>query len=82
MSPELQPMAVQYYCHVSPSLYHVTSILHCHLREFWSHDTDVNLTYICFGIILTVLFQFLETGTFDTFLIDIVQLLRISGFSL
>ena len=34
-------------------LYHVTSILHCHLREFWSRDTDVYLTYIRFGIILT-----------------------------
>ena len=22
-------------------LYHVTIILHCHWREFWSHDTDV-----------------------------------------
>ena len=25
-------------------LYHVTSILHCHWREFWSRDTDVYLT--------------------------------------
>ena len=22
-------------------LHHATSILHCHWREFWSHDTDV-----------------------------------------
>ena len=34
-------------------LYHVTSILHCHCREFRSRDTDVYLTYIRFGIILT-----------------------------
>jgi len=34
-------------------LYHVTSILHCHLTESWSRDTDVYLTYILFGIILT-----------------------------
>ena len=34
-------------------LYHVTSILHCHWREFWSCDTDVYFTYIHFGIILT-----------------------------
>ena len=27
-------------------LYHVTSMLHCHWREFWSRDTDVYLTYI------------------------------------
>ena len=34
-------------------LYHVTSIVHCYWREFWSHDTDVYLTYIHFDIILT-----------------------------
>ena len=33
-------------------LYHVTSILYCHWREFWSCDTDVYLTQIRFGIIL------------------------------
>ena len=27
-------------------LYHVTSILHNHWREFWSRDTNVFLTYI------------------------------------
>ena len=31
-------------------LYHVTSILHCHWKEFWSQDTDGNFTYIRFGI--------------------------------
>ena len=34
-------------------LYHVTSILHCHWREFWSRDTDVYFTYIRLGIIFT-----------------------------
>ena len=34
-------------------LYHVTNILHCQWREFWSRDTDVHLTYILFGIMLT-----------------------------
>ena len=34
-------------------LYHVTSIMHCHWRKLWSRDTDVYLTYIRFGIILT-----------------------------
>ena len=34
-------------------LYHVTSILHCNWREFWSRDTDLYLTYIRFGLILT-----------------------------
>ena len=34
-------------------LYHVTSVLHCHWREFWCCGTDVNLTYIHFGTILT-----------------------------
>ena len=38
------------------SLYHVTSVLHCHWRKCWSHDTDVYLTYIRFGIILTQLY--------------------------
>ena len=48
MSPKLQPMAVQYYCHVSPSVY-------CTVigGEFLSRDKDVDLTYIRFGIILT-----------------------------
>ena len=34
-------------------LYHVTHKLHCHWRECWSRETDVYLTYIRFGIILT-----------------------------
>ena len=50
MSPELQPMAVQY--NVSPTVsrdkYTATAIW----REFWSRTTDVYLTYIRFGIIL------------------------------
>ena len=31
---------------------HVTSILDCPWREFWSRDMVVNLTFIRFGIIL------------------------------
>ena len=34
-------------------LYHVTSLLHCNWKEFWSRDTGVYLRYIRFGIILT-----------------------------
>ena len=34
-------------------LYHVTNILHCLWREFWSRNTDVHLTYIHFDIMLT-----------------------------
>ena len=34
-------------------LHHMTRILHCYWREFWSHETDIYLTYIWFGIILT-----------------------------
>ena len=34
-----------------------------------------------FGIILTVLYQFLETGTSDKSLIGLNQLLKFSGFS-
>ena len=79
MSPELQPMAWQYYC---PHLYHVTSILYCHWREFLSRDTDVYLTYTFWYYFDTVLCQFLETGTSDKCLLGIVQLLRFLGFSL
>ena len=34
-------------------LYHVTNILHCYWREFWPRNTDIYLTYIRFGIIVT-----------------------------
>ena len=48
-----------------------------------SCDTDVYLTYIGYGIILTaVVCQFLETGTSHRCLIVIVNFLRFSGFSL
>ena len=61
-------------------LYHVTSILHCHWREFGSRDTDVYLPCIRFGIILTDFFcQFLDTRTSDRYLTGLVQLLRFSG---
>jgi len=49
MSKELQPMAVQYYCHSSPSVSQYTALpgISGHvIRTF-------NLTYIGFGIILT-----------------------------
>ena len=51
MSQELQPVAVIIV--MCLHLYNVTSIRHCHWRELWSRDTDVYLTYIRFGIILT-----------------------------
>ena len=78
MSPELQPMVVQYYCH----MYHVTKILHCHWREFWSRDTDVYLTYICFGIIFTHFYvNFSRQKHKLDVTIGIIQLLRVSGFN-
>ena len=54
MSPELQPMVVQYYCHVSP---YVTRDQYSALpfEGVWSLDTGVYLTYIRFAIILTQL---------------------------
>ena len=61
-------MEMQYYCHVS--LYHVTSILHCHWSEFWSRNTDVYLTYILFGLILT---QFYVTLSKQENQIDFLQ---------
>jgi len=64
-------------------LYPVTSILHCHWREFWSRDTDVYFTYIRVGIILTQVYvnfsrQELQIDVFT----GIVHLLKFSGFSL
>ena len=63
-------------------LYHVTSILHCHWREFWSRDTDVHLPCIRFGIIDRFFCQFLDTRTSERCLTGLVQLLRFSGYSL
>jgi len=59
-------------------LYYVTSILHCHWREFWTYILHV------YGLVNfdSVLCQFLETGTSDRCLLGIVQLLRFSGFTL
>ena len=57
-------MAVQYYCHVSPSVSR-----DCHQREFWSRD--LSLRFSKFDIyelsynFNTVLYQFIETGTLD-----------------
>ena len=50
-------------------LYHMISIHHCHWREFLSHDTDVYLTYIRFGIILT---QFYVNFSRQEHLIDVL----------
>ena len=77
MSPELQPMPLQYYWHMSPSVsrdqYTALQLegvlVTWYGRMFW-YNFD------------TVLCQFLETGTSDRCLIGIVQLLRFSGFSL
>ena len=65
MSPELQQIAVQHYCHMSPSV---------SWGELWLRDADV---YFAFWVNFdTVLCQFLKTGTSDRGLIVIVQLLR------
>ena len=77
MSPVLQPMAVQYYCHVPPSVSHdqYTALslegvlVTWYIYTFW-YNFD------------TVLCQFLETGTSDRCLSGIVLLLRLTGFSL
>jgi len=54
--------------------YHVTNILHCHWREFWSRDTDVYILHIyVLNNFDTVLWQDLQMS-------GIVQLLRFSGF--
>ena len=63
-------------------LYHMTSILHSHWREFWSCDTDVFLTYIRFGIILTQLYINFSRQEHHRCLIGVVKLLRFSGYSL
>ena len=52
MSPELQPMTVQYYCHVTQSA-SSDQYTPLPLRELWSRDSDVYLTNIRFGVILT-----------------------------
>ena len=80
MSPELQPMAVQYYYHVSPSA-SSDQYTALPLEGVLVTDTDVYRTYIrCYNFD-TVLYPFLETGTSDRCLIGIIQRLRFSGFS-
>ena len=62
MSPELQPMAMQYYCHVSLSV--SRDWLNCHLRGFWSRDNEVFFTYTLYMFLYdfnTVVCQFLVT---------------------
>ena len=63
------------------SLYHVTSLQHCHWREFWWYGR-ISYIFTFWYNFDTVLCQFLETGTSDRCIIGIVLLLRISGFSL
>jgi len=71
MSPERQPMAVQYYCQLASSV---------------SRDqyTELHYIYTFWYNFDTVLCQFLKTGTSDRCLnlLGIVQLLKFSGFSL
>ena len=75
-------MAVQYYCHMSPSVsrdQYTALSLKGFLVMLYGH-----MSYIytfCYNFD-TVLCQLLETGTSDRCLIYIVQLLRFSGFSL
>ena len=63
-------------------LYHVTSMLHCNWREFWSCNTDVYLTFIRFGTILTPFYVNFSRQEYQIYVLGIVQLLRFSGFSL
>ena len=82
MSPELQPMAVQYYCHVSPSVsrdQYTALPLEGVLVTWYGHTSHIYRFWYKFD---TVLRQFLETGTSDRCLIGIVKILRFSGFSL
>ena len=82
MSPAPQPTAVQYYCHVPPSVsrdqYTALSLegvlVTWYRRIFYIYTSWYNFD--------TVLYQFLKTETSDRWLFGIVQLLRFSGFSL
>ena len=82
MSPELQPMTVQYYCHVSPSVsrdQYTELPLEGVLATWYRRISYIYTFWYNFD---TVLCQFIETGTSVRCLIGIFQLLRISGFSL
>jgi len=82
MSSELQPMAVQYYCHVSPSVFseqYTALPLDGVLVTWYGRISYIHTFWYNFD---TVLCHFLETGTSDRCLIGIVQLMRFSGFSL
>ena len=82
MSPELQPMAVQYHCHMSPivSRDQYTALpLEGVLVMRYGHISYIYTFWYNFN---TVLCQFLETGTLDRCLICLNKLLRFSGFSL
>ena len=64
-------------------LYHVTSILQLPLEGVLvTYYGRISYIYTFWYNFETVLYQFLKTGTSDRCLIEIVQLLRFSGFSL
>ena len=82
MSPELQPMAVQYYCQEAPSILrdqYTALSLEGVLVTWHRHISYIYTVWYNFD---TVICQFLETGTSDRCLIGIVQLLRFSGFTI
>ena len=53
MSPELHPMAVHYYCHVSPSVSR-NQFTALPLEELWSRDTYITYGYIWLHIYVLV----------------------------
>jgi len=60
MSPELQPMAVQYYCHVSPSI--SRDQIDCTaIGGSSGHVIGTYILHVWYNF-NTVLCQFLETG--------------------
>ena len=81
-TPELQLMAVQYYCHLSLSvlLDQATTLLLEGVLVTWYGR--ISYIYTFWYNFDTFLCQFLEKGTSDRCLICLNQLLRFSGFSL
>ena len=82
MSPELQPKAVQYYCHMSSSVSHdqYTALPFEGVLVTWYGRLFYIYTFRCnFD---TILCQVLETKTSNRCLIGVSQRLRFSGFSL
>ena len=82
MRPELQPMTMQYYCHVSPSVsrdQYTTLPLEGVMVTWYGR---ASYKYMFWYNFYTAFGQFLETGTSDRCLKGIVQNLRFSGFFL